>query len=303
MTQASINIDLDTLADDIDSHRRLIHDDGLPAITYDRVLPRFLELLDRHRVKATFFVIGRDVIDHAALMQRLAADGHELANHTMHHNKQLVNLSDCEMHEEIAECHRQLSALSDAPIVGFRAPGYTISPRIISVLRKLGYRYDTSLNGSITYSLIKRLFKATRLQDKTYVSLQPMADHFGPRNPFRLADGEMTVVDATSSFTEIPVSVIPWVHYPFVTSVLLPLGLTPTLWALRQLVARGLFVNCGLHINEFTDPADVAGRSERFYYTSQLMRTPLADRLRYFDAVFQALKDQCEIVLLRDVKA
>lgn len=303
MTQASINIDLDTLADDIDSHRRLIHDDGLPAITYDRVLPRFLELLDRHGVKATFFVIGRDIADHAGMMRQLAADGHELANHTMHHNKQLVHLNDRAIQDEIADCHRLLSELSAAPIVGFRAPGYTISPRVIGVLRALHYRYDTSLNGSLTYSLVKRLFKAIRLQDKTYVTLQPMADHFGPRNPFRLGAGRMTAVDPESPFTEIPVSVIPLVHYPFVTSVLLPLGLKPTLWALRQLVSRGLFVNCGLHINEFTDPDDVAGRRERFYYTSQLMNTPLAERLRYFDTLFAALKDQCEVVLLRDVQA
>jgi len=303
MTQASINIDLDTLADDIDSHRRMIHDDGLPAITYDCVLPRFLALLDRHHVKATFFIIGRDVADHAPLLRRLAADGHELANHTMHHNKQLVNLGDAEIHDEIAECHRLLTPLSAAPIVGFRAPGYTISSRVIQVLRKFDYRYDTSLNGSLTYSVIKRLFKATRLQDQSYVTCQPIADHFGPRRPFRLADGRMTAADPSSRFTEIPVSVIPWVHYPFVTSVLLPLGIGPTLWALRQLVARGLFVNCGLHINEFTDPSDVAGRSERFYYTSRLMRTPLANRLHYFDTVMAALKEHCEIVLLRDVRA
>jgi peptidoglycan/xylan/chitin deacetylase (PgdA/CDA1 family) len=303
MIQASINIDLDTLADDIDSHGRLIHDDGLPAITYDRVLPRFLELLDRHSIKATFFVIGRDVADHAVLLKRLAADGHELANHTMHHNKQLVNLNKAEMCREIAECHGALSALSDAPIVGFRAPGYTVSTSVIQVLRQLGYRYDTSLNGSLTYSVIKRLFKAVRLHDKAYVTCQPIADHFGPRNPFRLADGHLTRIDAASSFLEIPVSVVPRVHYPFVTSVLLPLGLQPTLWALRQLVARGLFVNCGLHINEFTDPSDVAIRRERFYYTSQLMKRPLAERIHYFDVVFEAIKAQCEIVLLRDVKA
>jgi hypothetical protein len=303
MSQASINIDLDTLADDIDSHRRLIHDDGLPAITYDSVLPRFLELLERHGVKATFFVIGRDAADHQVLLTRLSAAGHELANHTMHHNKQLVNLGDEELRAEIVDCHRQLSALSAQPICGFRAPGYTISPRVVAILKQLGYRYDTSLNGSLTYSLIKRLFKAVRLQDKTYVTCQPMADHFGPRQPFRLADGHMTKTDQSSEFFEIPVSVIPWVHYPFITSVLLPLGLGPTLWALHQLVARGLFVNCGLHINEFTDPADVAGRTERFYYTSRLMRTPLVDRLRYFDSVIDTIKQQCDIVLLRDVRA
>ena len=303
MTQASINIDLDTLADDIDSDRRLIHDDGLPAITYERVLPRFLELLDRHSIKATFFVIGRDVAAHAALLAGLAANGHELANHTMHHSKQLVNLSEAEIRQEIADCHRELSPLSRVPIVGFRAPGYTITPRVIGVLKELGYRYDTSLNGSMTYSLVKRLFKVTRLQDKSYVTLQPIADHFGSRQPFRLSTAAMTRVDASSPITEIPVSVIPWVQYPFITSVLLPMGLGPTMWALRQLIARGLFVNCGLHINEFTDPGDVAGRRERFYYTSRLMRTALSERLRYFDTVLETIKQRCDIVLLRDVQA
>lgn len=303
MTQASVNIDLDTLADDIDAHTRLIHDDGLPAITYDRVLPRFLKLLDRHGIKATFFVIGRDVANHATLLGRLAAEGHELANHTMHHSKQLVNLSDAEIEREIADCHAALTPLSSEPIVGFRAPGYTISPRVIAVLRRLGYRYDTSLNGSLMYSAIKRLFKAVRLQDQAYVTCQPIADHFGPRNPFGLAEGHMTKVETASRFLEIPVSVIPWIHYPFITSVLLPLGLRPTLWSLRQLIARGCFINCGLHINEFTDAADVAGRAESFYYTSQLMRTPLTERLRYFDEVFAAIKQHCDIVLLRDVRA
>ena len=303
MAQASINIDLDTLADDIDSHTRQFHDESLPAITYDRVLPRFLELLDRHRIKATFFVIGRDIAEHASLFAGLASAGHELANHTMHHSKQLVNLSEADMRSEIEDCHCRLSALSTEPIVGFRAPGYTISPRVIAVLKQLGYRYDTSLNGSLAYTAVKRLFRAVRLQDKAYVTCQPVADHFGPRNPFRIGDGDMTRRDATSALTEIPVSVIPWVQYPFITSVLLPMGLSPTLWALRQLLAGNLFVNCGLHINEFTDPSDVAGRSEQFYYTAQLMKRPLRVRLQYFDTLLQQIRRDCDIVLLRDVTA
>lgn len=302
MVQASFNIDLDTLADDIDSHTRIIHDEQLPQITYQRVLPRFLELLDQHGVKATFFVIGRDADAHAGVLSRLAASGHELANHTMHHNKQLVNLSDAEMRHEIAECGQRLATLAGVPIAGFRAPGYTVSPRVIRVLKSLGYRYDTSLNGSLVYSATKRLFKAIRLQDQSYVTCQPIADHFGPRVPYRLGE-TLAEPDRASAFVEIPVSVIPLVHYPFVTSVLLPFGLAPTLWALDRLIERGLFVNCGLHINEFTDPADVQGRGETFYYTEKLMKTPLAQRLHYFDRLIGAIKARCEIVLLRDVTA
>ncbi|MDO8680113.1 MAG: polysaccharide deacetylase family protein [Acidobacteriota bacterium] len=302
MVQASFNIDLDTLADDVDSHTWLIRADGLPAITYNRVLPRFIDLLDRHGVTATFFVIGRDIEANAAVLRQLAEAGHELANHTMHHDKQLVNLAADDLRDEIVECDSRLSRLAGGPIAGFRAPGYTVTPRVIAVLRSLGYRYDTSLNGSLAYSATKRLFKAVRLQDKSYVTCQPVADHFGPRNPYRMGDS-LTRRDPAGTIIEIPVSVIPLVHYPFVTSVLLPFGLTATLWGLDRLIARGRFVNCGFHVNEFTDPADVAGRSDRFYYTSKLMRTPLAERMRYFDTLIAAIKARCEVVLLRDVAA
>ncbi len=302
MVQASINIDLDTLADDIDSHTRIIHDEALPQITYQRVLPRFLELLDRHGIKATFFVIGRDIAANTRVLRQLAESGHELANHTMHHDKQLVNLTDAQIRSEISECDQRLAAIAGTAIAGFRAPGYTISPRVIAILQSLGYRYDTSLNGSLVYSATKRLFKAIRLQDQTYVTCQPMADHFGPRNPYRLGDS-FTHEDRSASFTEIPVSVIPFAQYPFVTSVLLPFGLNATLWGLDRLISRGLFINCGLHINEFTDPGDVAGRGETFYYTEKLMKRPLAERIRYFDALFAAIRQRCNIVLLRDIVA
>jgi hypothetical protein len=75
------------------------------------------------------------------------------------------------------------------------------------------------------------------------------------------------------------------------------------MWGLRQLLARGMFINCGLHINEFTDRADVAGCPEQFYYTEQLMRVPLTTRLKYFDTVFEHIRRHCDIVLLRDVTA
>ena len=302
MSLASFNVDLDTLADDVDAETRILRADGLPSITYNRVLPRLIDLLDRHRIKATFFVIGRDIEANAGVLRQLAASGHELANHTMHHPKRLVQLSEEQIRAEIAECDTRLAPLAGRPIAGFRAPGYTISPSVLSVLASLGYRYDTSLNGSLVYSATKRLFKAVKLRDKAYVACQPLADHFGPRNPYRIGHDRLSA-DPSGSLVEIPVSVIPYIHYPFVTSVLLPFGMTPTLWSLDRLTARGRFVNCGVHVNEFTDPGDLAGRPERFYYTAKLMRTSLADRLRYFDVLIAAITSRCEVVLLRDVSA
>lgn len=300
--QASINIDLDTLAEDVDDETRTIQSDALRAITYRRVLPRFLELLHRYAVPATFFVIGRDIDGNEETIRSIANDGHELANHTMTHPKQLVRLSDAAMTSEIEECGRRLARIAGRPTVGFRAPGYTISPRVTATLRRMGYSYDASLNPSLVYSMAKRGFKSFRLRDREYVSCQPWRDHFGPRNPYRMATDTVCRCDVSDTFIEIPVSVIPFVQYPFVTSLLLPHGIGPTLWGLDRLVASRRFVNCGIHVNEFTDAADLNGVPQGFYYTRRLMRPSLDARLRYFATLLDTIKRRCDVVLLRDVR-
>ena len=299
--QASINIDLDTLSDEIDEDARLIRSSPLRAITYQRVLPRFLELLDRHDVKATFFVIGRDVAANAALLRSLAESGHELANHTMNHPKQLVRLSPAEIAREIRECDEALQAASGVKPTGFRAPGYTVTQDVLAALRGAGYTYDSSLNASWVYLSLKRMFRLVRLADKEFIVSQPFSDTLGPRNPYRVSDS--LAADAGGEFLEIPVSIVPYVHYPFVTSVLLQLGPAVTLWCLRRLVAWQRFVNCNLHINEFTDRADLNNVAGTFYFTEQYASIDLRERMRYFDRLIEEMKQRCEIVLLRDVSA
>ena len=300
--QASINIDLDTLSDEIDEDARQIHSAQLRSITYERVVPRFLDLLDRHGVKATFFVIGRDVAGHAALFKSIAAAGHELANHTMTHPKQLVRLAPEAIAKEIRDCGCAIATATGVRPTGFRAPGYTVSPAVLAILRDAGYTYDTSLNASWVYLSLKRAFKAVRLNDKAFIVSQPFADTLGPRNPYPVSD-RLSERDSASGFLEIPVSIVPYIHYPFVTSVLLQLGPALTLWCLRRLVAWNRFVNCNLHINEFTDKADIQGVKGSFYFTEQYASIDLQQRMDYFDSLFTDMKSRCEIVLLRDVKA
>ena len=136
--QANINIDLDTLSDEIDEDARQIGSAHLRQITYNRVVPRFLDLLDQHNVKATFFVIGRDVAEHASLFASIAAAGDELANHTMTHPKQLVRLSHEDIAREIRDCGCAIKAATGMAPTGFRAPGYTITTEVLSILKDAG---------------------------------------------------------------------------------------------------------------------------------------------------------------------
>jgi len=59
----------------------LTYDDG-PG---DIVTPRLAELLQRRKVRATFFVIGRNTAYHRKTVCRLCSDGHEIGNHTHNH--------------------------------------------------------------------------------------------------------------------------------------------------------------------------------------------------------------------------
>lgn len=62
-----------------------------PAVT-----PRVLEVLDRHRIGATFFVLGSKLADpgRRALAKRAHAAGHWIGNHTMTHSTPLGRVAD-----------------------------------------------------------------------------------------------------------------------------------------------------------------------------------------------------------------
>ena len=59
----------------------LTFDDG----PNDRTTPRVLDVLERDRIPATFFVVGRAARDHPEMLRRMVRDGDEIGNHTQTH--------------------------------------------------------------------------------------------------------------------------------------------------------------------------------------------------------------------------
>ncbi|MDQ1058654.1 cellulose synthase/poly-beta-1,6-N-acetylglucosamine synthase-like glycosyltransferase/peptidoglycan/xylan/chitin deacetylase (PgdA/CDA1 family) [Arthrobacter globiformis] len=59
----------------------LTFDDGPDAAW----TPRILDVLKKHHVHATFFVVGTAAVDHPDLVRRIVADGHEIGVHTLTH--------------------------------------------------------------------------------------------------------------------------------------------------------------------------------------------------------------------------
>ena len=74
----------------------LSFDDGPNGST----TPQLLNILDQYNVKATFFLIGRQVAPNAAIVQRMVDSGHIIGNHTWDH-KDLTSLSAAEAKSEV----------------------------------------------------------------------------------------------------------------------------------------------------------------------------------------------------------
>ena len=114
------------------------------AITFDdgpnpAITPKLLDLLDRHKAKATFFLIGRYVRECPELVQETAARGHLVGNHTETHPN-LFRLSRREIRIELRLCHDAIKNALDAPPLWFRPPYGLRNPFVIPAACELGYR-------------------------------------------------------------------------------------------------------------------------------------------------------------------
>jgi len=111
----------------------LTYDDG----PNDDATERLLEVLARHEVHATFFLIGGFVRQRPALVRSIAAAGHLIGNHTMTH-PWLSWQSSARIREELAGCNAVLEDTLGAPVRFFRPPHGARRPVVLRTARELG---------------------------------------------------------------------------------------------------------------------------------------------------------------------
>lgn len=107
-----------------------------------------LDVLKRHGWRSTFFVLGEVVRDHPDLIRRMVDEGHELACHGMAH-RPVWRATPESFRDELREFREVVtSVLGHFPVIGFRAPTFSIDRSnawALDVLRAEGYRYDSSI--------------------------------------------------------------------------------------------------------------------------------------------------------------
>lgn len=106
-----------------------------------------LDLLARHGVRATFFVLGWVARKHPEVVRRIAAAGHEVASHGMTH-RLVYSQTPEEFRRETHDAKALLEDQCQQPVIGYRAATYSITKRslwALDILCAEGFLYDSSI--------------------------------------------------------------------------------------------------------------------------------------------------------------
>jgi len=280
MRAAAINVDVDSLH----LYYRIHGLDPSRAtnVVWERGVRRFAELFDELGVRATFFVVASD-LERWPVARGIAEDlvraGHELASHSYSHPYDLTRWHDRAVADELSRSHALLSEVRGAPIAGFRAPGYTMTERVLELLADHGYRYDSSTFPCPPYYLAKLAVLASmRVRGRRSESI--VGDPrimWAERLPHRRA-----------GLVELPITVLPGLRFPFIGTSLLLLG-ERGYSVVKPWLARVPFVNLELHGIDLCDLHEDG--IDPVLLKQPDLRVPLAVKRRLFARVFADLRD------------
>jgi len=104
-------------------------------------------ILDRHKVRATFFCLGSAAAVYPAVIRTLARDGHEIASHGYSHTP-LYRLTPEEFEADLLRAQATLTGISGQEPRGFRAPQFSITAKTwwaLDILARHHFLYDSSI--------------------------------------------------------------------------------------------------------------------------------------------------------------
>lgn len=113
----------------------LTFDDGVEENT-----TKVLDVLKKHNIQATFFLVGSKVEKHPHIVKRIVNEGHIVANHTYSHSGFFPTSSKKKVEQEITKCADAIQNTVGKRPVLFRPPFGVTNPIIGKVVRALGLK-------------------------------------------------------------------------------------------------------------------------------------------------------------------
>jgi hypothetical protein len=220
---ASISLDLDNQW----SYMKIHGDEGWDKYPsyFDIFVPHVLNVLDELNLKITFFIVGKDTEseDNRKYLRMITERGHDIGNHSYHHESWLQTYSYEKIEKEIREAEEAIFNVTGHRPTGFRGPGFSWSKDLLKVLQSRGYKFDASTLPTYLGPLARMYyFKKSDLSKEEKKARKELfgkfSEGFRKLKPYKwdLGDGK--------SITEIPVTTMPVFRLPFHLSYLIYLG-------------------------------------------------------------------------------
>jgi hypothetical protein len=261
-------------------------------ILYESALPRFLDLFDSFNIKATFFVVGKDLLnlERLTLLKEVVKRGHEIANHTMSHAEGFSFLTYAEKLKEIADAEHIILDKLGVLTRGFRTPSNDVDSDVLRILEDRGYTYDSSLMPTYYGPLLKRLkFSSLKITRKDHY-LGRFIYGSSPLAPYH-PDSRKLWKKGNMKILEIPITTMPWLRFPFHASFTFAayrMGFGYALfdfgyWLLKT---TSLPLNFVFHTNELSVPI-----SDKRIVRQYGLDLPLKDKYRICDRILNSINE------------
>jgi hypothetical protein len=300
---ASISVDLDSLP-----HYCRIHglpesllDDRARSLVLGVAVSRFRELLSELSLPATLFVIGEDLADEGAraVVKSAHQGGLEIGNHSFSHDYALTRRARDDIASDVLRGEEAITQVVGESPLGFRAPGYTLSPDLFGILCERGYLYDSSVFPAAPYYAAKALVMGgmALLGKPSRSILDSPKVISAPRLPYR-PDVAEPYREGNGLTLELPIATAPFSRLPFIGTfaVLMPRPVVQaTYLAMRTTMD---FFNFELHGIDLLDQHD--GVPAELVRRQPDLRVPVAQKRARLRELFSRLKDDYEVVTLAE---
>jgi hypothetical protein len=117
---------------------------------------KVLSMLKKYDLKATFFVTGSFAFKFSSLIKEISLK-HEIALHGAVHNHNYHKMDDSKTFKELTVAKKNVEKIINKPVFGFRAPRFQRPS--LSLLRKVGFKYDSSLHPTYVPGRYNNFFK------------------------------------------------------------------------------------------------------------------------------------------------
>ncbi len=265
----------------------------------ETVVPRFLRILDELEQRITVFIVGQDAAleKNWSALRSISAAGHEIGNHSFHHEPWLQNYTTEEIEAEIGSATDAITSVTGVRPVGFRGPGFSLSRPTLEALSRRDYQYDCTTFPTYIgplarwyYFMTAKLTPEEREQRKALFG--SMTEGRRSLRQYRWDLG------AERSLLEIPVTTYPVLKIPIHFSYVLYLAMKAPWLAIPYfrsalLAARTLGISPSLllHPLDFLDGTDVATLA--FFPAMQM---PKAQKLDVLVRALRVYRDVFDVV-------